>query len=248
MLGPLLGRGSLETPSRVATAAAGLGGVALVLFVGVPLGIWVGLFGPGAFRAFLPGVPLALLALLLGLFGMWWTRPSAHRLGRGRALLGAALGLLVLGTVVASQGRRLLLPPINDITTDIDDPPAFVAAPAATGADMAYDAQRFAAPTRSAYPDLETIQLDAPPARAFARIQNAARELGWEITHSDAEAGILEATETTRVFRFVDDVVVRVRPSGTGSAVDVRSRSRLGRGDLGANAARIRRLRDAIRR
>ncbi len=57
---------------------------------------------------------------------------------------------------------------------------------------------------------------------------------------------MIEATDTSRMFRFVDDIAVRIRPDGTGSRVDVRSKSREGKGDLGVNAARIRRLRDAL--
>jgi len=40
--------------------------------------------------------------------------------------------------------------------------------------------------------------------------------------------------------RFKDDVVVRVAPATNGSRIDVRSVSRVGRSDLGANARRIR--------
>ena len=61
----------------------------------------------------------------------------------------------------------------------------------------------------------------------------------WEVTHADAESGRIEATATSRVFHFVDDIVIRVRPDGAGSRVDLRSRSRVGQSDLGANAKRI---------
>ena len=59
--------------------------------------------------------------------------------------------------------------------------------------------------------------------------------------------GRLEATARTRWFGFRDDVVVRVRPDGAGSRVDVRSVSRVGRSDLGTNARRIRGFMDALR-
>ncbi len=64
--------------------------------------------------------------------------------------------------------------------------------------------------------------------------------MGWEIIAAVREEGRIEATATTRWFRFKDDVVIRVQPQGTGSRIDVRSKSRLGRSDLGANAKRIR--------
>jgi uncharacterized protein (DUF1499 family) len=63
---------------------------------------------------------------------------------------------------------------------------------------------------------------------------------------ADAREGRIEATDTTRWFGFKDDVVIRVRPDAAGSRVDVRSKSRVGRGDAGANAARIRRFRSEL--
>ena len=84
------------------------------------------------------------------------------------------------------------------------------------------------------------MSLALSPSAAFARASAAADALGWETTNSDADGGILEASATTAIFQFVDDVVVRIRPGADGSAVDVRSKSRDGGGDVGANAARIR--------
>jgi uncharacterized protein (DUF1499 family) len=72
------------------------------------------------------------------------------------------------------------------------------------------------------------------------RALDAARSLGWEVVASDAATGRIEATATSRWFGFKDDVVVRIRPEGAGSRVDVRSMSRVGVGDLGANAERVR--------
>jgi uncharacterized protein (DUF1499 family) len=78
------------------------------------------------------------------------------------------------------------------------------------------------------------------------RIRQAAEGLGWEVVSVEPAIGRLEASTRSAIFRFVDDVVVRVRPEGTGSIVDVRSRSRVGRGDLGANARHIRSLLAAL--
>jgi uncharacterized protein (DUF1499 family) len=240
----------VETPSRVASSAAGLGIVGFALIVAVPVGTFVGLFGPGAFRLFTLGILLGLLALVVGAVALWITRPAAHRPGRERALTGASLGFVIVAGILllllTTGGAGV--PPINDITTNIDDPPVFFHAPTLTGSAMDYEADTTAGPTRDAYADLVTIQLDAPPDRAFGRVERAAEELGWEISYRDPESGVLEAQQTSRIFKFVDDVVVRIRPAAGGSQVDVRSKSRLGRGDLGANAKRIRALRDAITR
>jgi uncharacterized protein (DUF1499 family) len=99
----------------------------------------------------------------------------------------------------------------------------------------------FVPQVKAAYPDLAPIRVSSDPASALSRAQDTALGLGWEVVAVDQGAGTLLARETTRIFRFVDDVVVRVRPAeGGGAIVDVRSKSRDGRGDLGANAARIR--------
>jgi uncharacterized protein (DUF1499 family) len=91
-----------------------------------------------------------------------------------------------------------------------------------------------------AYPDLGPKMLPYPPGVAFERVLVAARQMGWEIIDADAAEGRIEASDTTFWFGFVDDVVIRIAPDGEGSRVDVRSVSRVGRSDVGANAKRIR--------
>jgi uncharacterized protein (DUF1499 family) len=191
------------------------------------------------FRAFLLGVLLALVGLALGAFGLRATRGG--RPGRDRAWFAVAVGAAALAGVLlgALPGRGL--PRINDITTDPGDPPGFdQAVREQPGRDMSYPAA-FAAQQRAAYPDLAPITLAVPPPEAFERSRRAAEALGWEITRSDPSAGALEARVVSRLFRFVDDVSIRVRPAdGSGSRVDLRSKSRVGQGDVGANATRIR--------
>jgi uncharacterized protein (DUF1499 family) len=124
------------------------------------------------------------------------------------------------------------LPYINDVTTDTGKPPQF-------GRDVPKGeyAAHFSELQRIGYPDLAPFELAVPPAQAFARA--AAQALGWEIVGADQSAGRIEAVATTRWFGFKDDIVVRVAAAGSGSRIDVRSRSRVGRSDLGANAKRI---------
>ncbi|MBP6053313.1 MAG: DUF1499 domain-containing protein, partial [Pseudomonadales bacterium] len=95
---------------------------------------------------------------------------------------------------------------------------------------------------RAGYPELRTIESVLAPAAAFAKALATARSLGWEIHATDAQRGLLEASETTFWFGFIDDIAIRVRPYNDGSRIDLRSVSRVGRGDLGANAKRIRRF------
>ncbi len=156
--------------------------------------------------------------------------------------LGLALGAALPPILLLEQAKSV--PAIHDITTDPFDPPVFVAlmeerTKAPNGA--AYGGTQIAAEQQRAYPDIKSLVLKAPPNEAMQRAIDAARKLEWEIVSSDAPSGRIEATATTRWFGFKDDVVVRVRPeTGGGSRVDVRSMSRVGKSDVGANAKRIR--------
>ncbi len=102
------------------------------------------------------------------------------------------------------------------------------------------DPDRLARFEREAYPDLRSVDLETAPAQTFERALAAIEAMGWELVDEEAAAGRIEATATTFWFGFEDDVVVRIRPADGGSRVDVRSVSRVGRGDVGANARRIR--------
>jgi uncharacterized protein (DUF1499 family) len=86
---------------------------------------------------------------------------------------------------------------------------------------------------------IAAVALAVPPAQAFARARAAAQARGWEIVAADESAGRIEALATTRWFGFKDDIVIRVAAAGGGSRIDMRSKSRVGRSDLGANAKRI---------
>jgi uncharacterized protein (DUF1499 family) len=160
------------------------------------------------------------------------------------------LGLLMTAAVAVGASPGVGVPPINDITTNLADPPGYAAVPASHrnhGRDMSYPAA-FVPQVKDAYPDLVPIRVDRSPEQAYRLALGAAKDLGWEITRADSTARVFEAEETTLLFRFVDDVSVRVRAqAGGGSVIDVRSKSRDGRGDLGANAERIRRFADAAK-
>jgi uncharacterized protein (DUF1499 family) len=205
------------------------------------------------FSLFLLALVAALLGVVVSLVAFLRTRAGSGRSGRGLAWLGFACSAAVLAVVAqgASGGRGV--PPINDITTNPDDPPAFAVAlsdPANADRDMGYP-PGFAAQQREAYPDLAPIQLPVPPGEALERARRAAESLSWEIAEvrppqGDAADGVIEARQTSELFRFVDDVVVRVRPADGGSVVDVRSKSRDGRGDMGVNAKRIRAFKMAL--
>jgi hypothetical protein len=137
--------------------------------------------------------------------------------------------------------HRIALYPNNDVATDVDDPPPLDGRDgrAAGGPEMT---QLRRDKVRRAYPELlGGLLLQLPPAEAFQRAEACARgQGGWQLRRLEPGQGLLTAVAVTRLVRFRDDITVRVRAEGGGSRVDVRSRSRLGRDDLGANAARIR--------
>jgi len=168
---------------------------------------------------------------------------------RTRAGNATPLAVALVVALVASvlplywQQQARAVPPINDITTDTANPPVFVAIlPLRAGSSVPtdYAGSRTADAQRKGYPDIKPIEMAKPVAAAFDAALAAARDLGWQIVASDPATGRIEATATTPWFGFRDDVVIRVVPSGAGSRIDIRSLSRIGRGDLGANARRIR--------
>ena len=111
-----------------------------------------------------------------------------------------------------------------------------------------YGGEKIASQQREAYPDLQPLMIKVPPPQAFDRALVRVREIGWDLVAADATTGQIEATDTTFWYGFKDDVVIRVRPADGGSRVDVRSLSRVGGGDVGTNAKRIRAYLDALRR
>lgn len=181
-------------------------------------------------------------AALLSLLGLIIARPGSTHRGFPLAVLGLVIGLIVVGIPWQWRQKAQSLPLIHDITTDLENPPAFVAilplrADAPNPAE--YGGPEIAAQQRAGYPDLGPLTLQEPPSQAFSRALAAARAMGWEIVASEPTEGRIEATATTFWFGFKDDVVVRVTPTDGGSRIDVRSVSRVGRSDVGANAKRI---------
>ena len=173
--------------------------------------------------------------------------------GAWRSVAGSVVALIV--SLVAAAPLLVMVraatavPVIHDITTDTDNPPAWVALRSARSASengAAYGGPTVAAQQKRAYPEVTSLIISLPPDRAFARAQAAARALGWRIVAAAPAEGRLEASDTTWWFGFTDDIVVRVRATAQGSRIDVRSASRVGRSDLGVNARRIRAFLTAV--
>jgi uncharacterized protein (DUF1499 family) len=155
------------------------------------------------------------------------------------ALAAAVLvGIVPVRTLVAAWGA----PPIHDVTTDTETPPRFVAAVALnTPGRTDYGGSALAERQHAAYPDLRPVMLPEAPADAFRRALVTVEQMDWTIVATDPDALRIEATDRSFWFGFDDDVVIRITATGdAGSRVDVRSLSRVGVGDLGANVRRVR--------
>lgn len=181
---------------------------------------------------------LALIMLVLPRYAHW------RRAVAGRALL-TLPGVLLFLSILAGRGY----PPIHDISTDLQDPPVFSAAEQQRGSganslDTDPETQRL---QRAGYPDLTTLSTPAPFDRVFDAVVQLATDRGWQIYLQDRNAGIVEAVATTTIMGFKDDVIIRVRTNADGSLVDMRSVSRVGIGDMGANANRIKAFQQALR-
>lgn len=191
------------------------------------------------------GAIVSLLALVLG-----WSSLGGR--GIATAGLGLVLGAALVYVPWQYERTRRTVPPIHDITTDTDDPPAFIAALPARAAEkanpVAYEGATVADRQKAAYPDVAPLKVALPPAEAFSRALDTAKAMsGWTIVASDPAALHIEASETSLWFRFTDDVVIRIVPDGGGSRIDIRSVSRQGRSDFGVNARRIRNYLTALK-
>lgn len=243
---------SLPPANRVSHRLARLAfmaACAAVLCVAVagPLHRFLGLDFDVAIALFRYGFYLGAGAIALGLATILPTRPGERRRGFVAAVLALAIGIAAAWTPFKWFLDARNSPHINDITTDTGDPPPLVVTlqlrrEAQTSA--AYPGASFADPQHAAYPDIQPIKLAVPPADAFKRVDRVAEAMGWEVVArapGDGRGdGRLEAVDTTAWFGFQDDIVVRIRPDGAGSRIDIRSKSRVGSSDLGANARRIR--------
>jgi uncharacterized protein (DUF1499 family) len=187
-------------------------------------------------------LPLSVLTVRSG---AWQQGLLLYALSCLGCLLLFALSTLLLLSLLAGRGDY---PPIHDITTDTQDPPLFVTAEKQRGEGantLEIDPDAIES-QRQAYPDLQTLLTEVAIDDAFDRALAVAADLGWEVYHQDRNAGIIEAVDTTAIMAFRDDVVIRLRTNADGTLVDLRSVSRVGIGDIGANAKRIRAFQQAF--
>ncbi len=235
----------MPTRSRIASAGlliAIVGGIVLALApVGYRMGWWP--LRVAFYYGVAGAVVIGGVAVIVSLVGAFLARQAPGAAGFGTALAGVLIGAIVGGYPATQIAKARSVPGIHDITTDVANPPAFVALAAARKAapnGLDYAGAEVADQQKKAYPDIVTLHSELSPADLFARAAKVVQDEGWEVAASVPQEGRIEATATTRMFGFKDDVVIRVRPTDRGSDLDMRSMSRLGKSDIGANAARIR--------
>jgi uncharacterized protein (DUF1499 family) len=200
-----------------------------------------------ALATFAAALVFAGLAILLSFaaFIVIWRQGLS---GLGRALLGLFLGLALLAYPAYLGTRAMKLPPISDITTDPANPPRFeVLARLRPRGRVDYPGPAVATLQRAAYPDIAPLELDVPVKVAYDAALALITKRKWFIGDARAPApgrreGAIEAVARTPIMGFRDDVVIRVVPLGQGTRIDMRSASRVGTHDFGANASRIRSL------
>jgi uncharacterized protein (DUF1499 family) len=183
---------------------------------------------------------LAIVALLMGVMALIGGY-GGDGVYTQKAVIAVVLAVVVLYAPLSTLRKGGNVPPIHDISTDLDHPPVFVAVPALRAAsDNSLEIKaEVQAQQKAFYTELAPKRLGGLPSDNFAKALVAAEAMGWDIVAQDASAGTLEATATTALFGFKDDVSIRLSADAGATKVDMRSVSRVGVSDLGANAARI---------
>ena len=200
------------------------------------------------FAAALMFAGLAVLLSFLAFIAIWRQGLS----GLGSAILGLILGLLLLAYPGYLGYRASKLPAISDITTDPGNPPRFdVLARLRPRGSNDYPGAAVARAQRAAYPDIAPLQVNAPAKLAYDIALALVTKRKWHVVDARPLAAgrreaVIEAVARTPIMGFRDDVVIRVSAAGDGARVDIRSASRYGLHDFGANAARIRSLLEDI--
>lgn len=197
---------------------------------------------------------LAGVSILLALAGFAAIWQNGSR-GIPRILLALLLDALILAYPAYLGWQYRTLPAIHDITTDSIDPPRFeTLARLRVGDDVntavyagLYSAER----QRAAYPNIETLQVEMPVQRTYDIVLQLVNRRKWRVVDErppqlPKREGHIEAVARTTILSLPEDVVIRLRPDGDDTRIDIRSSSRYFESDLGSNAARIAKLTEDI--
>mgnify|MGYP005815611633 FL=1 len=216
-------------------------GATIVAFTGMTLARVDRIGKLEGFGYLVQSAPFAAAALVIGLIAVilnWRKGWPARR----AAVPGFFIALGFVGCLAVRVAMGADAPMIHDATTDLADVPQFeaITLPEDNLRGLS-EPSEWVSLHEIGYPDLRSVVLDRPVAQTIRDAEKLAKARGWTIRAVDPEAGRLEATAYASYIRFEDEVVIRVRPDGADrSLVDMRSTSRVGIGDLGVNADRIR--------
>ena len=192
-----------------------------------------------AFTAFKFGVFAGIATLILLVLQILFKRKTVTL---GSTIMALLLSTIAIAIPLSMLNKGKSVPPIHDISTDLVNPPEFVAiAPLRADAPnpVEYAGVEAATQQRAAYPELQTLNYPQSKSELVEATKQAIDHLGWQLVNIDADQGIVEATDRTMWFGFKDDVIVRITDNGSERLVDIRSKSRVGGSDLGKNAERI---------
>ena len=183
--------------------------------------------------------------IAVSLIACFYVTRGTTRRGLAIAAIGGLCGILAYALPASMLNKARSVPRIHDITTDTQNPPRFIdimplREKAKARNSIVYGGAKIAALQMKGYPDIKPLETAIPVRTAFNAALAVATDLGWQIIASIPGDGRIEATDTTFWFGFTDDVVIRITARTVGSRIDIRSVSRVGRSDVGANAARIR--------
>ena len=201
-----------------------------------------------AFSGFALAMLIAAAAGLVALIVLLLSFGPVSSEARPLAGLALLIGIVPMVVVVLRVGAGFSVPRIHDISTNTADVIAFehsqslrkagensLDLPSAEVIDL-----------QNAHYTLAPIRSDQAPADAYQHALTVAESLGWTVAYQNADQSQFEAYEKTALFGFVDDIAVRVKATDEGSVIDLRSVSRVGLSDLGANAKRITRFQAAF--
>lgn len=237
--------------NRMLRAALLVSSTAMLLLIGSGPLHQLGLLSYGA------GVTGLRLAVVFGVLSVAIALPTLLSAIRRRsiaqvviAVACALAGMLAIAAPVRARARAQAAAPLHDVTTDLDDPPVFVAlleeydtTPEILRREAATDALQ-----RQAYPDLGPLVLPVSPDMAFEEVLESMTELDWPVADANPDEGRVETTVHSPWFGFKDDVVIRLKAMGASTRVDVRSVTRDGSHDMGRNAAHVREFLGELRR
>lgn len=178
---------------------------------------------------------VAIIAFSISLMSLWFVRQAGNRRGLVPGLLGLVLSLPLVFFIANFEYAARAYPPINDISTDTEDAPNFWDVPN----PVMYPGSKVAELQKKSYPNLKHLEVVMASEKVFNLAATVAKEMGWEVIVENTDDMQIEAVDTSALFGFKDNIVIRIQEDGDSVRVDMRSHSRLGKIDRGVNAKRI---------